>query len=122
MGLGTANTKLTYPPGKDTDVLKFAHAYAGYEAIRLRHNEKAGDLTKAAEAFRARCREAMTRCLDDVLELRKTVTTPGWKQTDKEPVDPKQAKGKADGKVDHASANIKELTGIDVDRVDRVAP
>ena len=150
MGLGTARTKLHYPPGTDTPTKKLQCVYSVYEALRRKHNaaappqaemdahevalknaqtREAYDALNAAWlarpefappviAFRRRCIDAMTLCLGDGRAVRKQVNTPGWVvDPDAPQMDPLRAAAIAQGQKDHATVDIKAITGIDVDKV-----
>jgi len=109
---------LVYPPTITGETDRYRHLYAAIEAFRLKHNKRAGDVSGKAHAFRLKLREVRQTVLDEMLHLRQLVGTPGWKPPkDELASDPVLDTLKAEGKAAHKTANLKELTGVDLDAV-----
>ena len=108
---------LIYPGDIRTDGERYRHVYSALEALRLKHNTRAGDVSAEAVEFRAACMKEQRKIVADILELRPKITTPAWTPKDEHDIDPLRESLKADGKADHAAADLKTLTGTDLDAV-----
>lgn len=111
MGLAALN----YPVDVTSDADRYRYLYAALEAVRLKHNEKAGDLSDLARAHRKRCTDLSTVLLDEVIRLRSKVRAPGYVTTPVSEGDPLLIQLRADGIKAHATVDVKSLTGTDLD-------
>lgn len=114
---------MNYPPNIVSDVDRYRYLYAAMEAMRLKHNTRAGDSSAKANRFRAECKKVRFRLFEDILTLRHRVGTPGYKRPkDGAPDDPRLRLHKVQGKAAHKDVDLKALTGVDLDKLDGALP
>ena len=110
-------SNLVYPPTVTADADRYRYLYAALEQLRLKHNERAGDLTPQTLYWRREWRKPHDGIIQNILPLRARLRTPDWRVSDSEPVDPALALLRGEGKADYRSADYKVLTGFDLDAV-----
>ncbi len=108
---------LVYPIHITADADRYRYLYAALEELRLKHNERAGDLSGEANYFRQEWKIPHRKVLRGILELRKLVRTPGFVPTELVPDDPALVTLKGEGKADYKNADYKTLTGDNLDEV-----
>jgi hypothetical protein len=112
---------LAYPAEKVSAAERYRYAYGVFEALRLKHNTRAGDLGPEAVAFRAECMRHLRRAQADILALRPAVATPDWKGTKDDYADPALELAKAEGKSAQRDADLKSAIGVDLDAFRAIA-
>jgi len=113
-----AEQALAYPPGVTAPEARYRYAYAVLEALRLKHNERAGDRSPEARHHRALCLEQVHRVVRDILETRPQVRTPAWEPTEEERVDPLRGRLKGEGRAEGAAHADRSALLWDALRVD----
>jgi len=79
-------------------------------------------LSCAAWAYRNECNDMQTRLIHAMLPLRPSIRTKGWVMVDPGDEEPEHQRLKGEGYADKKSANLKDLTGIDLDTFAGEAP
>jgi len=109
-------SNLVYPPTVTADADRYRYLYAALEQLRLKHNERAGDLSCEANYFRGEWKKPHAAIIHEILRLRPLVKTPDFVETLEAKNDPKLITLKSEGKAACKSADYKTLTGVDLDK------
>ena|GEM_PF-6308124 len=119
----TSTTPLNWPQGIVQPRDRYRHALSAVEAVRLKHNTRAGDLSPEARRFREECLSVNTRLIHTILELRGGIKTPGWQpRKGHTEADPLHELLKGEGYADHAAVDLVALTGVSLDAVQGASP
>lgn len=113
---------LNYLANVITNADHYEYLYAALQAVCIEHNTRGGDTSTNAYAFRKRCTDLQTRLLGEVLRLRPECTTPGWIPENEEDIDPALINLKQEGKSAHATVDVEQFTGVDLESSVELGP
>jgi len=112
---------LRYPDTVKADEDRYRYLCAALEALRRKHNTRAGDVSPEARKFRLAWKAPHRAVVGEILKYRPLCATRDFVPVDDEP-DPTLATLKREGYSDWKSVDVKRLTGADLDRVVGAAP